>query len=150
MRYCLFLILAVATLVTACNKDKFTTTPQVKIKSISPSEVFFSDIIRMQGSFTDEEGDVDSVLIVYKWYNGSTAIPRDTFRYKLDVLNVPDKTRQADIEVTFEYHTNNNPDLRFLPSVLKDTNATFGLILKDKDGNRSEYAESDQIRLKNN
>ncbi|MGB3005936.1 MAG: hypothetical protein WBC06_05490 [Chitinophagaceae bacterium] len=144
-----FLILFSVIIVVACNKDKFTTVPQVELKSISPETVFNGDIIKLEGKYTDQEGDLDSVLIVYKWYNNTTVVRNDTFRYSFDGLGIPDKTRQADIDVTFEYNTNNYPDLVPLPGVsIKDTTATLGLILKDKEANRSEFKESGKIRLK--
>ncbi len=149
MKYIFSSLVFLLAFTTACNKDKFTTIPQVKVQSISPDEVHFGDILSVKGSYTDQEGDVDSILIVYKWYNGSTAIPRDTFRYSIQELEVPGNPRQADLEINFEYHTNNT-NLRFLSSVARDTTATFGLVVKDKEGNRSEYAESDPIRLTNN
>lgn len=140
-------MLVIIVILVACNKDKFTTIPQVKINTISPSEVNNGEIITLKGSYTDEEGDVDSVLVVYKWYNGLTVVKNDTFRYAFDVLGVPDKTRDADIKVTFQYNTA-NPGPPTLPGVVKDTTATFGLILIDKKVNRSEYKESLPIRLK--
>jgi hypothetical protein len=148
MKYSFFLLIAIIAIAIACNKDKFTTIPQVEIKSITPKTVSSGDIINMKGKFTDEEGDMDSVLIVYKWYNGTAEVKKDTFRYSFEDLNIPATTRQADIEVTFEYNTNNFQDLVFLPGVSpKDTTATLGLILKDKEANRSEYKESEKIRL---
>ncbi|MBL0333932.1 MAG: hypothetical protein IPP73_00955 [Chitinophagaceae bacterium] len=63
----------------ACQKDKFTTTPQVSLKSITPSSVVIGDIIRVKGTFTDKEGDVDSAYIIYKWYNGANIVKNDTF-----------------------------------------------------------------------
>lgn len=144
----LFLLFSVIT-VLACNKDKFTTVPQVELKSISPETVFNGDIISLEGKYTDQEGDLDSILIVYKWYNNTTVVRKDTFRYAFDALGIPTNTRQAEIDVTFEYNTNNYPDLVPLPGVsIKDTTASLGLILKDKEANRSEYKESDKIRLK--
>jgi hypothetical protein len=144
-----FLILFSVIIVVACNKDKFTTVPQVELKSISPETVFNGDIIKLEGKYTDQEGDLDSVLIVYKWYNNTTVVRKDTFRYSFDGIGIPTKTREADIVITFEYNTNNNPDLVPLPGVsIKDTTATLGLVLKDKAANRSEYQESDKIRLK--
>lgn len=149
MRYRFVLTLLVAAILFACNKDKFKTEPQVKIKSISPSTVFNGDVITIKGDYTDDEGDLDSVLIVYKWYNGATEIPIDTLRYTFARLNLPAKTRQADLQINFEYNTNNIPDMVPLPGVsLRDTTATFGLVLKDKAGQRSNYSESDKIRLK--
>ncbi len=146
MKSRLSVLIALAVLV-ACNKDKFTTIPQVKIHSISPSDVNNGNIITLKGSYTDDEGDVDSVLVVYKWYNGLTVVKNDTFRYGFNVLGVPDKTREADIKVTFQYNTA-NPGPPTLPGVIKDTTATLGLILKDKNENRSDYKESQPIRLK--
>lgn len=149
MKLRLLLIPALVLIVLACNKDKFTDTPQVEIKSISPTTVFSGDVISLKGKYTDDQGDLDSILIVYKWYNASTVVRKDTFRYTFSDLGVPNKTRQADIEVNFEYNTNNNSALVPLPGVsLRDTTATFGLILKDKAKHVSEYKESNQIRLK--
>jgi hypothetical protein len=146
LRLPIFLLLAIATI--ACNKDKFTTIPQVEIKSISPNTVFSGDILTLKGKYTDQEGDLDTVLVVYKWYNGAAVVRKDTFRYAFDAIGIPDKTKQADIELNFEYNTQNYPGMVILSGVSRDTTASFGLILKDKANNRSEYKESEQIRLK--
>ena len=136
-------------LILSCGKDKFTTDPQVEVKSISPGTVFSGDVISMKGEYTDDEGDLDSVLVVYKWYNGVAVVRADTFRYTFSRLNLPDKTRKAEIEINFEYNTNNNGNLVPLAGVsLRDTTASFGLVLKDKAAHRSNYSESDKIRLK--
>lgn len=140
-----------ALLIASCDKDKFKTEPQVDIKSISPSTVRDGDVITIKGSFTDDEGDLDSILIVYKWYNGATVVKPstgDTLRYTLAAMNLPEKTRQADLSVQYEFGTLNIDGLAKLPSVSRDTTATLGIILKDKKGNRSNYGESEKIRLK--
>lgn len=149
MKYSLLLILVLTIVVIACNKDKFTTEPIVKVKSISPGTVNSGDVIVLKSKFTDDEGDLDSVYVVYKWYNGNTVVKNDTFRYPVSIMNVPAKLREADMDVTFEYNTNNNPDLRPLSGVsIRDTTASFGLVLVDKASHRSNYSESDKIRLK--
>lgn len=136
-------------LVVSCSKDKFTTEPQVKIKSIKPTTVVSGNIIQLLGSYTDQEGDLDSIYLVYKWYNGTTAVRHDTIRYAASYFNLPSGTRKADIDVTFEYNTNNNQNLMPLPGVsIRDTTASFGLVLLDKAKHRSNYAESNSIRLK--
>ncbi|MCX6320019.1 MAG: hypothetical protein NTW29_22255 [Bacteroidetes bacterium] len=137
-----------ASILVACNKDKFTSIPQIDIKSITPTTVASGDVIDIKGKYTDDEGDVDSVLIVYKWYNGAAIVRNDTFRYSLSALGVPQKTRQADITISFEYNTNNNPDLVTLSGTSRDTTASFGIVLKDKEKNRSDYKEAEKIRLK--
>lgn len=144
----LLLSLITACVITvACNKDKFTTTPQVEIKSISPETVFSGDLIRVQGKYTDKEGNLDSVLVVYKWYNNTIVTRKDTFRFSFASLNLPPKTIEADIDLTFEYNTFNT-NFAKLGGVSKDTTATLGMILKDKDSLRSNYTESARIRLK--
>lgn len=149
MKQRLLLILVLIVTVLACNKDKFTTEPKVTVKSISPGVVNNGDIITLRSNYTDDEGDLDSVYVVYKWYNGTTIVRNDTFRYDFGMLNLPSKLREADMNVVFEYNTNNNPDLVPLPGVsLRDTSATFGLVLIDKAKHRSNYAESEKIRLK--
>ncbi len=146
------LLAGLALFALACNKDKFTTVPQVKIKSISPEgDIFQRDIVTLKASFTDDEGDLDSVLVVYKWYNGSTAVRNDTFRYNLEGLNIPAATRDGDVLATFQYASLEpyDPPIVTLPNntMNKDTTATLGLIMIDKKNQRSEYAESEQVRL---
>lgn len=133
----------------ACSKDKFTSEPKVEIRSIQPATVYNGNVIRLLGSYTDEEGDVDSVYIVYKWFNGTTATRIDTLmRFPTGRLGIPAQLRKSDIAVEFEYNTYNQPNLLTLPGVTKDTSATLGLILIDKTRKRSNYAESNKIRLK--
>ena len=149
MKYSLFVLIVLVVIATACNKDKFTTEPQVEVKSITPETVFNGNIINLKAKYTDDEGDLDSAYVVYKWYNGATVVKADTFRYPYSILNLPSDLRRADIEVTFEYNTNNNPDLVPVPGVsVRDTTATFGLILIDKARHRSNYSESTPIRMK--
>ena len=149
MKYSLFVLIVLVVIATACNKDKFTTEPQVEVKSITPETVFNGNIINLKAKYTDDEGDLDSAYVVYKWYNGATVVKADTFRYPYSILNLPSDLRRADIEVTFEYNTNNNPDLVPLPGVsVRDTTATFRLILIDKARHRSNYSESQPIRMK--
>lgn len=144
----LFALLLLALILTDCKKDKFTTEPQVTIKSINPKNVNNGNVVTLEAKFTDDQGDIDSVLVVYKWYDGDTPTLDDTIRYSYDMLGVPAKTRQADLTVQFEYNTNNRPGLISLPGVTaSDTTATFGLVLKDKAAHVSNYGQSEKIRL---
>lgn len=144
-----YLAISFFIIILSCNKDKFTTVPQVRINSISPTTVFNGNIIDMKGDYTDQEGDLDSALIVYKWYNGAAVVKKDTFRYSFTALDLPAKTKEADIVINFQYNTSNPNGFVTLPGVSpRDTTASLGLILIDKAKNRSNYAESKQIRLK--
>lgn len=149
---CLLFLVSIVTF--SCKKDKYTTEPQVTVKSISPGEVRQGTngsftVITLDAKFTDDEGDLDSVIFVTKYYDGDAVTFTDTtFRYSLDALNLPKKTRQGDVTVQFEYNTNNSGGTYITyPGVIKDTTATLGLILTDKAAHRSNYGESSKIRL---
>lgn len=149
MKFGVLLAVLFSVAVLSCKKNKFTTAPQVNVKSISPGTVFQGDIIDLKAKFTDDEGDVDSIYIVYKWYNNTTVTRNDTFRYNTSALNLPANTRQGDILVEFSYGRLISGYSQ-LPSspVARDTTSTLGLVLIDKAGHRSGYSESDKIRLK--
>ena len=148
MRRSFYFILLLSVLF-ACSKDKFTSEPKVEIRSIQPATVYNGNVIRLLGSYTDEEGDIDSVYIVYKWFNSSTATRIDTLmRFPTGRLGIPAQLRKSDIAVEFEYNTYNQTNMLTLPGVTRDTTASFGLILIDKTRKRSNYVESNKIRLK--
>lgn len=131
----------------ACKKDKFTTAPQVKIKSITPDVVVKGNFISLTASFTDDEGDIqDSVLIVFKRYNGTTTLSKDTIRISVQKFNIPN-TRSGEITVLSSYGEITAGAL-FINTESVDREASFGIILRDKAGNRSNYAESKKITLK--
>jgi hypothetical protein len=147
MKRFLFILTIIMVVAVACNKDKFTTVPQVSIKSISPSIVNNGNIISMKGNYTDQEGDLDSVLIVYKKYNGTIVTEVDTIPFPFSRLDLPPNTKEAEISIDFQYNTSNPNGLVTLSGVSRDTTATLGLILLDEAKNRSNYAESQPIRL---
>ena len=148
MKYSLFFATAlVAFIIAACNKDKFTTVPQVKAKTIKPGIVFKSQVITFTSSFTDDEGDVqDSVLIVFKRFNSGALLTRDTFRLWLDPGQIP-QARQGDIIVKFGYGEL-IAGTYFINLETVDREASFGIVIRDNAGNRSNFAESDKIILK--
>ena len=137
-------------LLVACGKDKFTTKPQVNVKTITPGDADRGDIVSMQSRFTDEEGDIDSVYVVLKWYDGDVSTRQfDTLRYSFSSYNLPAEPRDGDIFVKF---VNGQIIQGFTimqgTPVSKDTTASFGIVLVDRAKNRSDYTESDKIRLR--
>ena len=143
-------LIALVSFFTACNKDKYTTEPQVKFKEISPDIVSRGNIVKFTCSFTDEEGDVDSIFIVQKWYTGSGTVTFiDTLKNNTYESTTAPISRSGDISLMLEYITANSgyKTYPWTPSN-RDTTATLGMLLIDKAGNRSNYAESDKIILK--
>ena len=134
----------------ACNKDKYTTEPQVKFKTISPDVVDRGEIITFTSTFYDDEGDIDQIYIVHKWYSGSTATFIDTLKNNsYAATTAPEDARTGEISMVAEYQTQNTGQKTFPWSPInRDTVATLGIILIDKAGHRSNYAESDKFVLK--
>ncbi len=107
MRYILiFAVIALGFL--SCNKDKFTTVPQIKFKSISPDTWYSTNYDPTQGpmltvNLTDAEGDFgfkDNSDTSYVYVKNITVPP-----FKIDSLKFPDLTAingsriDVDIEV---------------------------------------------------
>lgn len=62
----LLLVVSVLVVLLACNKDKFQSTPQIKIKSVSGEIVPLGSAWSATLTFTDKEGDVDDTVFVRK------------------------------------------------------------------------------------
>ena len=154
MKIILLLLCSFVLLSLACKKDKYTTEPQVKFKSITitPDDKVAErgDIINFTSTFYDDEGDIDSIYIVHKWYNGNTATYVDTLKGNTYAsTTAPANARTGDISMVAEYVTLNTGNKLFPWSPInRDTVATLGIVLKDKAGHRSNYAESDKFVLK--
>jgi hypothetical protein len=146
MKQLLIFFLSVCVL-ASCNKDKFKTVPQVKIKSFGPSVVVKGNIITLSATITDKEGDLqDSVYLVRKRFTGTVPIKPDTLRLSLQSLNVP-VTSEIEFTALFSYgDLKDGYIFQNLESV--DRNFQVGIIVRDKAGNRSDYVESNMIVLK--
>lgn len=140
-----FSVLAVG--LFACSKDKFKTEPQVEIKSFGPDQVRKGEIFSMRAVVRDKEGDVqDSVLLVRKRWTGTTLLSQDTIRYHIDDFDFP-ATDEIEIQFLFSYGELKEGYI-FTNLENQDRNFSVGIIVRDKAGHRSNYAESDKIVLK--
>jgi hypothetical protein len=146
----LFFSVLCVLLTVGCKKNKYTTEPQITIKSISPSEVNKDNVIQIKGTFTDDEGDIDSALIIYKWYDGAAAVDvADTLRIGFDILKIPAKTRDGDFTILFGYGSFNSGFQALTPTPnIRDTTANFAIQFKDKGKHVSTVKQTDKIRLK--
>lgn len=126
----------------SCKKDKYTTVPQLKYKSVNTKVLHPGETIIFTLSFTDAEGDLlaDSALLVNKFVarcKGSNF----TEYYKLPADFPTSKNQSGELKVTYNY-----PAQNFLgPQCNKNDTAVFKFVLRDKANNRSDTAVSDQI-----
>lgn len=140
---------AIALGLAACSKDRFKTVPQVTINSITPDEATVGDLIQVSATVTDKEGDLqDSVLVVRKIYNGSTALKSDTTRSSLKNLGSPEKDK-IELRINILYGRL-QPEFAITQPLEYDFDRDYaiGIVVTDNAGNRSEYVESKRIVLK--
>ena len=143
-RFVVFVLAATA--LAACNKDKFKTTPTVTVNSLSPSDVVNGQLFTFNATVTDKEGDLqNTVLIVRKRFNGTSLLSVDTVRYNVAALGFPTKS-EVEISAVFSYgKIVDNTIFQSLETA--DRNFVVGMVIIDKAGNRSDYAESGPIVL---
>ena len=144
----LLLLASVLMVLFACNKDKFQSTPQIKIKSISGSVIpAGSGSLTVTLSFTDKEGDVDDSIFIRKVRINQRTVPstlRDTFGYAIP--HFPAHST-GDISVYLEYNSlasAENP-----PSVPGGGHESDSLKIwfkvKDEAGNKSDSVSTGTI-----
>ncbi len=125
----------------SCNKDKFTTQPQLKYESVNTTVLDRGETLVMNLSFTDAEGDLSDTLTIIK----SAQNCSNSFRiapYKLPAFPLG-KNQSGDIVVTFSY---NDVSPKCFP---KNDTAVFKFVLKDKAQNKSDTAVSETIVIIN-
>jgi hypothetical protein len=139
------IIIAAALALGSCNKDKFTTKPQLKLKSINADTVFANTGFEMDIEFTDQEGDIDSIFIRKTVTNKS--LPPLTDKRRLPE-SVPAKTTLGNFLIA--YFHGNHPTLPPIgdPLGIGDDLVIFKIVVKDAAGNASDTLEIPQIKVK--
>lgn len=140
-------LLIVAVSLAACSKDKFESTPTVRIDSFGPKEVTKGQLFRLVATVTDKEGDIrdSSLLLVRKVYLRSI-VNTDTIRQDVSKLGFPQHDK-LEFQATFSYGEILDNAI-FENYTGEEKTISVGLIVIDNAGHRSNYAESDQILLK--
>lgn len=146
--YSLFFVLALFLLI-ACRKNKFTTKPQLRIRSVSTNVVPVNGSITFTIEFTDKEGDVKDTLFVKKVRLNKKVTPtiRDSFFYVIP--SYPD-TKKGDFIVDLNYISiesaitppiipGSNPQQRESDTLL------VKFLARDRAGNKSDTVTSGRV-----
>ncbi len=150
-----FSLLIVA--LAACNKDKFQTKPQIKIKSQSSEVVGPNTFLRVVLEFTDKEGDLelDSAIVLRKQrLNKRVVTPTLRDVVYLELPQFPNNNL-GEIELDLDYQNHlisaqtppNIPGTN--PQRKESDTLRLKFVLKDKAGNVSDTAETNVIVLRN-
>lgn len=132
----------------ACNKDTYTTKPQISFKSISSTNLKAGDLLLFQIKFTDKEGDIQDTLWVQKI---SKACPNSPGVQFIAPNKVPDFTPTPNLDGILELGFAYNANVQGYPVIggcsNKNDTATFKFWLRDRAKNISDTLVTPPIIL---
>lgn len=149
MRTRILFAVIVAFAIISCDKDKFQTVPQLKLKSRNTDVVPINGTLVLSVEYTDKEGDVsDSVFIVRQRLNLKGPVQLAASPY-----NIPDfpKTDQGEFEISLAYQLGlvfGLPPIRVPGSnPIRNEIDTLRLkiVAKDNEGNKSDTLVVDNV-----
>jgi hypothetical protein len=146
----LILILATAIIIFSCTKDKFTTKPQLKYKSVNTTTVSGNQEIRIRFDLTDKEGDFTSFLGVKKTVKGcplSNFI--DSTKYFIPADFLSSKEKEGEVVVTFDKSIRGSNACSLPGGATRPDTTVYSFWTKDKAGNVSDTAYSATIIILN-
>lgn len=132
---------------TACNKDQFTTKPQITFKSVNTQQLYPDQIITFTLHYTDKEGDIQDSLYVQK-ITQNCDLSNFQELYQIP-QSVPDqKNGEGDIVVTYGYGVSTGyPPIKEPACPGMNDTCVFRFALTDKQNNTSDTITSPQIVL---
>ena len=143
MRYT-FLFSILLLLFVSCNKNKYTTKPQLKYKSANKTVFRQGDVLSFTLSFTDAEGDLQDSIYVEKFV---AKCANSSFSRLYKIPDFPtSKSQSGEIVVSYGYNVTGYPPIR-TPQCNKNDTCIFKFVLKDKAQNKSDTAYSETIVL---
>lgn len=129
----------------ACSKDKYTTRPQLKIKSVNDTFIEPGEILRITVQFTDAEGDVSDSAFVQK-VTGNC--PASDYTDKRTIPNFPpSKDLKGDVVITYGYNVQGYVQLG-QPQCTRNDTCVFRIWVKDNGGNFSDTVQTESIVIK--
>lgn len=155
MKAKLLFLFVFAALLAGCGKDKYTTKPQVEIKSVKQGEFFDQaggvtvKFLEFDLTITDKEGDAQGEIIVDKLDASSPACPLNAFTESYIIPEFPSEPNQK-VSAKVKYSSGNPLGYRNL-SGNKCTPAPHIAIFRfrvvDKGGDTSLPVQSGPITL---
>ncbi len=141
MRYPILISILFFTFLSGCNKDKFTTKPSLKFKSVNTTVLNQGQSLIFDLSFTDAEGDLTDTIFITKFEPNCAASGFDA-AYPIPAFPTG-KNQKGDAIVTFDY---NGVSPKCFP---RNDTAVFKFVLKDKAQNVSDTVVSPNIVIIN-
>jgi hypothetical protein len=143
-------VLMIALVFVACEKDKFTTKPQMRFKSVNATEISNNDVIVLTFDLTDKEGDFTDSLWFSKTIKGcSNGNFIDSTKLRIPEEFLKTKGMEGEIVITLTRPLR-GANVCFVPGggPRPDT-SIFKLWTVDKAGNQSDTAFTPEIIILN-
>ena len=136
------LIALVSLVIFGCKKDSFSSTPSLKYKSVNINQLFPGEIIKFKLSFTDAEGDLDSIYV--EKINPTCAKSRTVDKFYLGDAITKLNSKSDELLVSFGYRVDGYPLIGEPKCDFNDT-CYFRFALLDKAKHKSDTVRSENI-----
>ncbi len=145
MRTKVLLLALTLTVVTACKKDMYTTSPQLNFESVNATAIPRSSFLTFKIQVTDKEGDIQDTLWVEQIsLNGCTAT-------LISPYDVPGFTATKDLKgefnITYLYGEIGSGYPIVTGCSLADDTCSFRFWMKDKANHVSDTVSSPTVVL---
>ncbi len=131
----------------SCSKEKYTTKPQLKVKSVNDNFIEPGEILRIIVEFTDAEGDVSDSAFIQK------VTPNCINSNYIDKRTIPDfpikKDLKGEFHIIYGYNVQGIPALG-QPQCNRNDTCVFRIWVKDNGGNVSDTVQTETIVIKKN
>ena len=137
------LIGLVCFILLGCKKDgPYSSTPNLKYKSVYTKYLTPGGIVKFTLSFTDKEGDLDSLYV--EKINPKCALSHTVDRYFVSTALVDLKSKSDDLLISFGYRVDGYPKIGEPQCKVNDT-CYFRFALLDKAKHHSDTVRSENI-----
>lgn len=144
MKAKILILFLIALITNSCNKNTYTTSPQLTFKSVNATTITQGGLISFNIQFTDKEGDVqDSIWIlrVSKICPGSFPA---VYQYAMPSFT-PTKDLKGIIELDFSYNQTGTGYPTLSGCGVKNDTSYFKFWIKDNAGHVSDTVSSPNI-----
>jgi hypothetical protein len=143
-------IFVLALLLFNCGKNKFTTKPQLKYRSVSSTTISGPQTLTIKLDLTDKEGDFTTLLGMKKTVAGCpTSNFTDSSSFTIPDEFIKTKGSHGEVNVILDrFKRGSNSCLLPMNAIRPDT-TIFSFWTRDKAGNVSDTAYTEQIIILN-
>lgn len=141
-----FLLLITVIIANSCNKDKFTTRPQLIFKNVNATRIVSGQALTFTFDFTQKSGTLDTLYIKRTSLMCDSTTYVNNYNYKVPSFTQVDN-QTGQITVSFAFNTTITGAVNISNgtcNVQADT-SIFKFCLGDKEGHFSDTIKSGKI-----